>query len=452
MRQLALGLVVGVGVLLAACEDEPETIGTVPTLDTQEPPGTRQELVDRMVDAVAQTGAVLHLTADLTTAGDDGHELHFASWEGWFDFESLQGRLHYETGPDATTDSAGFEEYWFDGEVRYRQGPDDEVPRRSDEAWRGCLDNQPLIAEVLTCGLASEQADFQLSEPPTVVSGDWHGLAAVGIAYAREQTIVPTDGQSSTPSPTADTGTAGAAGGTVLLRTEYTFFVDSSTYFPLGVRVRGLRDGAEETTYDLAYQTDLVKRADFDEELLDPRAAGYRTDDESELELLDHPEGDGPVYWLGRDFDGGDVVGTLVLDTVEQRYHPQRPSLLTLYYRAADSDGALELELWEAEGWENFEAALQESDNDSGRWPFGEACRDVDAFSAGDFQGSIIAGYNYDRPEIGGVVVTTPGLTPPTATAFPSQPCPERAHDEFMAVIDSRGWIRGDVERFDRDL
>ncbi len=439
MRRAVLGLMAGAGLLLlGACEDEPESIGAVPTLDSAEPPTTPKELVDRMVTAVAATGSVLHMTAELVLPGEGDGEQHYGSWEGWFDFKSLQGRLNYEKGPDNTTDTPEFEEYWFDEDERYRQEPDDDSPRLSDEAWRGCIDEEPLIAEVFVCGLASEPSNFELREPATIVTGEWHGLAAVGIAYAWEQVLAPSPGDRPTPSPTAGAGTPTAVppAGTIVARTEYEFFVDRSTYFPLGLRVTSFRDGLETGTYEFAYKTDLIKRDDFDTDLLDPRAAGYQTEDEAEMEFLDHPEGNGPVYWLGREFDGGDSVGVLVLDGVDQRYNAERPTLLTLYYEGADGNGRLELEMWTPEGWDDFTALLEEADNNSGHWPFGEACRDVEAFEAGDFQGSIIAGYDYDRPEIGGAVATTPGVTAPTATPFPSQPCPERAQDEFMAVIE----------------
>jgi hypothetical protein len=39
------------------------------------------------------------------------------------------------------------------------------------------------------------------------------------------------------------------------------------------------------------------------------------------------------------------------------------------------------------------------------------------------------------QPDPGGVVVTTPGVDPPTATPFPAQPCPEGEPDEFMAEV-----------------
>ncbi|MCA9855130.1 MAG: hypothetical protein KC482_16365, partial [Dehalococcoidia bacterium] len=55
-------------------------------------------------------------------------------------------------------------------------------------------------------------------------------------------------------------------------------------------------------------------------------------------------------------------------------------------------------------------------------WPFGEACREIEAFTAGEWSGTILAGYNYERAD-----------TPATATPLSS--CPVGPHDEFMAMV-----------------
>ena len=428
MRIYASALLVGIGLLLAACNTERESIGTEPTLDTHEAPTTPDELIERMVAAIANTGEILHVTTQATVPDDSGGEQIYGTYEGWFDFTDLKARLSYEKAPENTTDTPEWTEHWFDGNELYRQLPDDRTPRQGEIGghWISCTGLRPLVAEILVCGLASQPRNYELAGPVKVVEGEWHGINAVGIGYAWEFTVSRggEPGAEPTDTPGAGTPTLPADEGSDTWRSESVFFVDTSTYFPLGVETTHYRNGEVVSVTELDYETELIDRDDFDSDLLDPRASGFRTEDEAEMELLDNPEGDGPVYWLGREFEGGDEVGELRLAEVEQRYARERPTLITLYYEGVGKEGRVVLEMWEQRGWEEFLASLQDADNDSGRWPFGEACREIEAFTAGEWSGTILAGYNYERAD-----------TPATATATPLSSCPVGPHDEFMAMV-----------------
>lgn len=432
--RVGLAVMAGIGIVLTACEEEPDDFGIAPTLDTREAPETPEELVERMVEAIGTTGDVLHVRAVGTTRESGGDEVLMGTYEGWFDFVAAAARLDYEKGPENTTDTPEAVSYWFLEDDEYQQGPDDDAPRLVTGAWEGCLGAKPLMAEVLACGPTVFAGRYQPTTEPEVITGEWAGIQAAAIGYAFEREVPVDDGPPSPPTPTPDAGTATVEPETETFTVEYEFWVDAGTYFPFAIRIVFSSGGEELGVFELRYETDLIDRDDFDAELLDPRAAGYRTDDEAEMDLLDNPYDDAPVYWLGRAFDGGEGIGLLSLERVDIRYNVTRPTLITLDYQG--DDGRVRLEVWTQEGWQHFEDELQEADGNSGRWPFAEACRELTPIVAGEYEGNIIAGYDYGRglPE-GTTTVVTPGVEPPTATPFPEQPCPDEERDEFMAEV-----------------
>jgi hypothetical protein len=100
-------------------------------------------------------------------------------------------------------------------------------------------------------------------------------------------------------------------------------YFDPETYLPLGTTQEGTLDVGtiHPVSSDIPVEYNFVRLDTLPHDFFDPVALGYVEEDP--MDDLDALEG--PVYWLGREFEGGDGFPALVLDDVhgdEMVYRP----------------------------------------------------------------------------------------------------------------------------------
>lgn len=367
---VAAVVLVGVGVTLGAFWWS----GGTPE-QTEGPPEEPGELLERMAEELSEDDQVLHVETEMIAQESRGPAQHLASFEAWFDFDDERGRVEFEVGADNQADMAESWTAWFDGQDVYRMGPDDDAPRRGTvgETWKTCLDTIPFMASVMACGFSDFTGSFDASNVRLLGNTTWEGQAALGITFEHLREIPEQLSPPDTPTPTPLPATPTVAPDTVTLHTTYEFYIEPGSYIPLGFLVEYQRNG--EHTGDMVYDYDaeLVSEGSINADLLDPRAAGYRTNEEREMALLDRATREEAVYWLGRSADLRTAAGRVRLARVEQRNHPERPALLTLDYEA-DDGGRLRIEAWHEDEWREFLSSLDEAGESIGNFVYASDC------------------------------------------------------------------------------
>ena len=258
-----------------------------------------QEVYDRMAEAIRCPGYALHVTFRFPGPPYNAT----GSSQAWIDLEGNRARKESEI--KLTLDGEEFEQWSKEiilAELTYRGG--------SSESPRGL--------RALACH-GSDSAAFS-------VLLDCRG-------YLEDSTTAVEIGASFNGKSALALVTEGYTGSR-----EFTarLYVDDSTFLLLGVDI------------------EFVSLDSLPTDFFDPASIGYvEKDPEEPLETTDVRV---PVYWLGREFDGGGEYSALTLDTVGARQRPQTAilALVNMRYRAADDEFGytlVSLALFTPEGW-----------------------------------------------------------------------------------------------------
>jgi DNA-binding CsgD family transcriptional regulator len=360
-------------------------------------PETAEEFIEQMTNRVSGDGRVLYLEADTFLEDEDGVSQRIAGFTAWLDMDEDAGRLDFSADPESELDIAEYWTIWWDGPDIYQLVPDDAAPRLMDAAsmWPPCVDGVPPLIAPIVCGWFTTR--FEGSNARVVDGVEWDGRQEIALVFEdiREQT-----------------GPTGPATTT----TEYSFFVDAGTYVPLALTMTSVGDGAELGELRVEYQSDLLGGGDVDRSLFDPRAAGYRPQDEIDMDLLDQVTRDHRVYWAGREATLGDPIERVSLRAVEERFAPPRPSLISLRYET-DDGALLYVEVWNEDGWLGFLDMLDEAHHSlGGSYPLGTECPEVVETDIDGARFRILGGYDPELEPAGeedASASAAPGGCPP---------------------------------------
>lgn len=413
---LAAVVIAGGAYLVFASQDgDPDAAGA---------PEIPDELLNRMEDALSQDDRLLRVRLE-TEWDNDGIDAMLSA-DALFDFREDRAVIGYSMDWENTTVPDRHDELLIDGLVY--EFPDDpgEPPRQSTaaELHPACLDAGSYLAAVLACGIIKGSTGQDVLDVTGVVETTWQGTAVYGLTYewVEEVEAAPSPGAAPTNTPSPGTPTA-PPGNTNTMTTAYTFYVDSTTWLPLGIELVGTRsDIGSLGTYVIDYESELVDRSDVDESRFDPKAQGYQTPDEEEAQRLDTAIPGGQPYWLGRDFDPGLGLEPLTLESVRTEF----AELIGLSYRSDSGSGGVDVGMWRADEWQAFSAMLEEGGRQVGNYVFAEKCLETMVVEAGGRQVTIYAGIDV-QPAAG-------HLTTPTPTPAPGEAC--APHDTYMAVVD----------------
>lgn len=397
----AAGVAVAV-VLAVALTLWPQGSGSAPVPQTFESP-------DDLLGAMATAGEedILHVQSIRTFQESDGAPvLEFGHHDAYFDFGNGTARIDYTKGADLTTDTVESSTAWFSGQDFFERGPDDDAPREGflEEQWRLCIDSLEFLPAVIACGLDSAPSNIVGAIPVLITTAEWDGKDARAIEY------------------TSQAGT----GATVV----YRFYIDAATLLPLALVATGEdTNGNSMGTLTQEFATSRIDRDGAVQALLDPRAEGFLTPSERELEVLDDPRWRSHLYWLGREFDPGGEFPSFVLSDASDAdgwYVPgERPVLLRLCYEGADV-GGFYVELWEAAGWETFVELLGQQFLGAG------PCLLAEEQVISGTPVTFLSGYRNEEPR------DAPWTTP--TVPGPASGCPS-GYTWFMAVADYGDYV-----------
>jgi len=378
----------------------PEGSGTAPVPQTFESP---DDLLAAMATAASRDDDVLQVRSTRTFQESDGSPvLEFGDHNAYFDFENGRARIDYTKGADLTTDTVDYYTAWFNGQNFFERGPDDDAPREGflPERWHLCMDSPEFLTALIACGLDSAPSNIAGAAPVFIATAEWNGNSARVIEYTYEY--------------------EGGAGATVVHR----FYVDAVTLLPLALTTTGGdAAGSPIGTLTQKFEAARIDRDDAVRALLDPRAEGFLTPSERELEVLDNPRWRDRIYWLGREYAPGNGLPSFTLGDASDAdgwYNVTRPVLLRLRYETV-AGRVVYVELWEADGWEHFVGGLGEQFLGAG------TCLQSEQLGANGTPVTFLSGYRNQEPR------DSPWPTP--TVPVPNSGCSDD-YTWFMAVAD----------------
>ena len=262
-----------------------------------------QEVYDRMAEAIRCPGYALHVTFSFPGPPFNAT----GSSQAWIDLEGNRARKESEI--KLTLDGEEFEQWSKEiilAELTYRGGSSESPRGLRALACHGS--DSAAFSVLLDC-----QGYLENSTTAVEIGASFNGKSALALV---------TEGYTGSREFTAR------------------LYVDDSTFLPLGV--------------DIEFVSLDSLPADF----FDPASIGYvEKNPEEPLETTDVRV---PVYWLGREFDGGDGFPALTLSQVFAPTPDQAPPFgysAEITYRRADDEfgwGMVSLQLYAREGWEAF--------------------------------------------------------------------------------------------------
>ena len=301
---------------------------------------TLEQLTDRVAEAFTCPGYALHLRS----AGqfEAGPYRFYAEGDVWIDAERNQARAESLSIPNSQElRQAADEEGRELGELRSvtilrsdglylaELAPENQAARRIRPP--GCHGpDHAVLVFVLPCEDLPEEMEITIEQDVTYRGRNAIAYISTGISSGSDETY-DTTGR---------------------------LFLDPSTLLPLGLTVDGTVDSGDvyPVYSDIAYQAQFVRLDSLPPDLFDPASIGYVAVDPEEL--LDRQEFAAPVYWLGRDFGGGDGLPALAFEAVASEGLP-RPEIL---YRRADDEfesRTVVLVLYSRKQWEALPPRLR---------------------------------------------------------------------------------------------
>jgi hypothetical protein len=430
IRTIVANAFIAAAWLFVACESNDS--GASP--DT---PKTVEEFFGALEQAIQQDGKVFHATVQIR-AIENGLEGLWGTTEGWVQDGAERARTHWQKGPDNHNDLAERTVHLYSPEGVYSANPDgDDDPsfRLAAEA-ENCYEDAPTpIVALVACGfldfggpdweLSVEQSTFEGRATVALV-----GTYAVSSPVGSEQ--FPAGGP--TPHPVMTSATLGV----------HTLHLDATTHVPIAsVTWVDSDPGRKVFGSESRYQTEFLEDSSLPKDWFDPGSIGYVPPAEHERNVLEDPELQTPVYWLGRSFDpnnGLPPLGNLYVNGYQpgrQRGGDEPNVQIGLSY--SGPGGMVRLDHYPPGDWEAFKEQL------GGNFPW-TWCAESREFTAGDAKVTILAGYEsfpyrLDQGDVTLVPVTPGHDPPPPAPRTPAvppvkaEPCPTTPHDRFMAEV-----------------
>jgi DNA-binding CsgD family transcriptional regulator len=306
---------------------------------------TLEELTDRVAEALTCPGYVLHLRS----AGDfeAGPYSAYLELDFWLDLERNQGRIESRSRFNSEAARQAAEEEGEelpelrevtivrnDGHYTGESGP--EVPATKQRPPTCLGPEQLALSLLLLCGEITDLDDLEIGVEQDV---SYQGRSAFAFVAT---------GTRSTSDETYETTSR--------------VYLNRDTFLPLGLAIQGTLDTGDVylVDYDVAYQAQFVPLDSLPPDFFDPASIGYvEVDPEERLETQNLGV---TAYWLGREFEGGDGLPALALQSVtiagdmDLAERPISPSV-RIFYRAADDEfglGMVVLEIYKPESWEAF--------------------------------------------------------------------------------------------------
>ena len=313
----------GIGLQSAACPS-----ATTPAATGDGGELTVEELTDRVAEAITCPGYAfrIHMAGEF----ESGPYRSSGEADIWIDLERNQGRAesHGFFGSVEEEDSE-LQEVWdvtivrSDGEYTGARAPDNPAARRRPPGCHG--PDREALGLILRCEGPTEELEMTVERNVA-----YRGRNA--IAYVATGTSSGEDERSDTTSRV---------------------YLDRDTFLPLGSTSEGTVDVGEvyAVDSDVPLQYEFVPLDSLPPDFFDPVSIGYvAVDPEERLEAQDFGV---PVYWLGREFAGGDGLPALSLKGVSGR---------EIIYRRADDDfgsATVILVLYSQKQWETLPGRLR---------------------------------------------------------------------------------------------
>ena len=430
MRTATFWFSAALATLLVACADEPAP-------PPARSPETVSEFFEALESGLSQDSGLYHIRLSTKVQATDV-EQDFGTVDAWIDIQNDRARWEFTVGPDNTADIA---DHWIavyaEGARYFKNLEDnaDPVTRRSGQSLRSCFPGATgYLLSVIACGLVAETTPEGIV---TLERSSFDGKPSLALVltspfeqFTPPQGVPPPPGGWPTPEPIYAAATIA----------EMAFHIDASTFLPVAVTY-SIDSDPDHSRYggEIRFEGEFVEKSELPKDAYSPEALGYVTPKDEELQKLEDPGLQTPVYWLGRTFDPG--AGLPVLRDLYVNSYGPRPSRgdepniqLGLAYRA--NGGFVRLDIYPPGDWEAFKARL------GGNFPW-SWCGDSREFTTGDAVVTILAAHEsfpYNEFEAAQPGLATPGQqppapAPPTIPPLKTEPCPATPHDRFMAEV-----------------
>jgi len=303
---------------------------------------TLEQAYDRISDAIARPGYVLHTTIVSESRDADVERLAAYTKEIWTDSssqrirEEIQYNSEFVLGSPTTSIAAIFAE-------DYVYLPDSGTDGLTLDTYEeSCPDNESMpLARVLECGVISPHWFNAGTEWRVEVGAEYEGRAAIALV---SETYHEQPAGNFTPGAPIDPSTK-----MTRLETAVRLYIDPDTFLPIAQLSQYVLDGEYVTGFASRYQHEFIAAVDLPADLFDPRSIGYEAADVRAR--LDEITREVPVYWLGDALSADSIPGGLVLGRVIDGADGSSGELA---YRAPTAGQGMSVRLWQPLAWEDY--------------------------------------------------------------------------------------------------
>lgn len=371
---------------------------------------TPEQFVQRVTARLSQSDQVWHAVGEMRVVEGSKTTITFRH-EIWTDAATDRARWVVLRDPGFAADIAERAIYVINGEAVV-SGDESEASRNlSSELFAPCLPfKSPVVVARLICGLHG-------TAPPdsgVIVERnlDFHGRRAQALTFTKEVS----------PNPDAMPPEPGDLDERVGFTVVVQFFVDASTFEPLGIKASVNERPA--TVVEIRYNGEFLAARAVPPDTFDLKSLPYYDAADETQKALDDPAGNIRVRWLGRQASAGGGLAAMTSSGAERRSHPERNVAAALLY--GNNDALLRIEHWPGRSWDDFLASLANIDI-----RFNARCMEKELRPIGSAELAIFRIRWGAGKEFGAVVGDEPTPTPTP----PAVDCPGEPPDRWLGVI-----------------